>query len=84
MPDLRGAMQLHASAVGERSCNFPAEAIRGFGNKFWAIAEMLHRHMDVAWCTHVVSGMCFLNNLWGDCRANVTCVRHRGDEKNGT
>ena len=25
-----------------------AEAIRGFGNKFWARAEMLHRHMDVA------------------------------------
>ena len=48
MPDLRDAMQLHASAAGERSCNFPEEAIRGFGNKFWAMAEMLHRHMDVA------------------------------------
>jgi type III restriction enzyme len=23
--------------------------------------------------------VCFLNNLWGDCRANVTCIRYSGD-----
>jgi len=28
--------------------------------------------------------MFFLNNLVGDVHAHVTCVRHRGDEKNGT
>jgi hypothetical protein len=34
--------------------------------------------------THVVSGMFFLNNLSGDVHANVTRVRHPGDEKNCT
>jgi hypothetical protein len=30
------------------------------------------------------SGMCFRNNLSGDFQANVTGVRHSGDEKHCT
>lgn len=35
-------------------------------------------------CAPVVNAVCFLNNLSGDVHANVTRVRHPGDEKNCT
>jgi hypothetical protein len=33
-------------------------------------------------CTHVASGMGCINTLPGDVHAEVTCGRHRGNEKN--
>jgi hypothetical protein len=50
----------------------------------------LHHGRKAAWphglgsFVAVVSFACFLNDLSGDVRAHVTCVRHPGDEKNGT